>query len=124
MTTHVGAAGVVRADSEVAAHRVDAVAQVPQPAGGDHGRYVEPVPVVAHEQLELVADDGQPDLDPAGGGVLDGVLHRFDAAEVQGRLELRVCLPIPSSRTATGTALEATTSRTAAATPSSVRTVG
>src|SRR6186713_237658 len=47
----VGAAGLVRADREVAAHRVHPVAKVPQPARRDDRCGVEALPVVAHEQL-------------------------------------------------------------------------
>src|SRR5829696_3876898 len=84
----VGAAGLVGADHEVAADRVHPVAQVPQPSGRQDGRHVEASPVVAHSQHDPVAEARELDLDPTGSRVLDRVLHCFDAAEVQRRLEL------------------------------------
>ena len=89
MTTSVPPASFVRTAS-VAAHRVHPVAQVPQPARRDDRRDVEALPVVAHEQLDPVAEVRELDLDPARRRVLDRVLHCLDAAEVERRLEVGV----------------------------------
>src|SRR3954454_23754645 len=85
---HVGASRLVRADREVATHRVDPVAHGAEPSGCQHRRDVEPLTVVAHEQRDPIGGGAPLALDPGGAGVLDGVLHRLDAAEVQRRLEL------------------------------------
>src|SRR4051812_24742049 len=84
---HIGAPGVVGADREIAVHRVHAVAHVPEAPGRQDGRHVETLPVVADQQREPVPGGVELDLHPAGRGMLDGVLHSLDAAEVQRRLE-------------------------------------
>ena len=99
---------------------------LPSPPAADDRPGVEAAPVVAARAgSSRVADVGELDRDPAGGRVLDGVLHRLDAAEVEGGLDVGGLPADPAvERPSTGTLLVPTTSRTAAATPSSVSVRG
>ena len=81
---HVGAAGLVRADGEVAIHRVDrgrAGCRAPRPQGRSRRRTLCPSSLTSSSTRSPTV--ARSHLDPTGGGVLDGVLHCFDAAEVQ-----------------------------------------
>jgi hypothetical protein len=91
-----GAHARKRIDGEVAAEHVDAVGEVHQARPRADPAGIEPDAGIVHRERDLVriADQADPD-GGRGPAVLDGVLERLEAAEVDGSLEPRLVAAEP-----------------------------
>src|SRR3954471_13677135 len=90
-----GAASWCRFDGDASLHGGYAVPDVGEPDAGRHDVDVEPGAVVAHVETDAVVVLGKGDADRGGSaGVLGGVLHRLEAAEIHGVLYVGGVAPL------------------------------
>src|SRR4051812_40653927 len=90
-----GAASGCRFDGDASFDGGYAIPDVGEPDAGRHAVDVESGAVVAHVETDAVVALGKGDADRGGSaGVLRGVLHRLEAAEIHGVLYVRGVAPL------------------------------